>query len=120
MVTHQEWEQETKYTEEMIPQLGNSNPVDSEDIHLDQVGSTMAELQTTSSVSIVPGRIDFSIASQLETMITEMSFKRFKKQALAHFAWVQAIMLAIAIEKVSSHVSTAERKTSQDITRIMW
>ena len=85
-LANQEWEQETKDTEGMIPQLGNSNPVDSEDIHLDQVGSTMAELQTTSSVSIVPGRIDFSIATQLKTMITEVSYERFKKQVLAHFA----------------------------------
>ena len=70
----------------MIPQLGNSNPMDNEKTHSDPVGSTMADNQTTSTVSIAHGRIDFSIASQLETMITEMSFKRFKKQALAHFA----------------------------------
>ena len=83
---NQEWEQETKDTEGMIPQLGNSNPMDNGEIHSDPVGSTMADHQTTSTVSIAPGRIDFSISSPLETMITEMSFKRFKKQALAHFA----------------------------------
>ena len=70
----------------MIPQLGNSNPMDNGEIHSDPVGSTMADHQTTSTVSIAPGRIDFSIASQLETMITEMSFKIIKKQAPAHFA----------------------------------
>ena len=70
----------------MSQQLGNSNPMDNEETHSDQVGSTMADLQKTSIVSIAPGRIDFSIASQLETMITEMSFKRFKKQVLAYFA----------------------------------
>ena len=70
----------------MIPQLGNSNPMDNEETHSDQVGSTMADLQTASTVSIAPGHIDFSIATQLRTMITEVSYERFKKRVLAHFA----------------------------------
>ena len=68
------------------PQLGDSNPMDNEEIHSDPVGSTMADHQTTSTVSIVPLRLDFSIASPPETMSTEMSFTRFKKQARALFA----------------------------------
>ena len=70
----------------MIPQLGNYNPMDNEETHSDPVDSTTADHQTTLTVSIAPGRIDFSIVSQLKTIITETYFKRFKKQALAHFA----------------------------------
>ena len=72
--------------EGVIPQHGNSNPMDTGEIHSDPVGSKMTDHQTTLTVSIAPDRIDFSIASQPETMTTELSFTRFKKQALALFA----------------------------------
>ena len=83
---NQEWEQETKDTEGMIPQLGNSNPMDNGETHSDPIGSTIADHRPTSVASIAPDPTESSIATLPETTITETFSQKSEKLALALFA----------------------------------
>ena len=85
-LANQEWEQETKDMEGVNPQLGNSNPMDNEEIHSDPVDTTMEDQHQTLFASIVLGSIDFSIAPPQRMMTIEMSSTKSKKQDLALFA----------------------------------
>ena len=85
-LANQEWEQEMKDMEGVNPQLGDSNPMDNEEIHSDPVDTTMADQPQTSFASIVLGSIDFSIAPPQRTITIETSSIKSKKQALALFA----------------------------------
>ena len=107
-LANQEWEQETNDTKGMNPQLGNSNPMDIGEIHSDPVDTTMADQQQTLFVSIDLGSTYFSIAPPQGTMTIETFSTKSKRQALSLIALVQAIMLAVATEKESSHVNTAK------------
>ena len=70
----------------MNPQLGDSNPMDNEEIHSEPVDTTTEDQHQTLFASIVLGSIDFSIAPPQRTMTIETSSTKSKKQALALFA----------------------------------
>ena len=90
-LANQEWEQEipdteTKDMEGVNPQLGDSNPMDNEEIHSEPVNTTTEDQHQTLFASIVLGSIDFSIAPPQRTMTIETFSTKSKKQALALFA----------------------------------
>ena len=85
-LANKEWGQETKDKEGVTPQLGDSNPMDNEEIHSEPVDTTTKDQHQTSFASIVLGNIDFSIAPPQRMMTIEMSSTKSKKQALALFA----------------------------------
>ena len=85
-LANQEWEQETKDMEGVNPQLGDSNPMDNEEIHSEPVDTTTEDQHHTLFASIVLGSIDFSIAPPQRTMTIETSSTKSKKQALELFA----------------------------------
>ena len=85
-LANQEWEQEMKDMEGVNPQLGDSNPMDNEEIHSPAADTTMEDQHQTLFASIVLDIIDFSIAPPQRTMTIGTSSTKSKQQALALFA----------------------------------